>query len=84
MPKLIRVPRELLPAIPTLTERWDYGSVYLTNAQRRAALPGFLDHYNYRCAPGAEPRAPDPEPCRTEQLDWDLPLVIACHRIAGR
>ena len=34
--------------ITTLTERWAYGAVYLTNAQRRAALPGFLDHYNYR------------------------------------
>ena len=33
---------------PTLTERWAYGGVYLTNPQRRAALPGFLDHYNYR------------------------------------
>jgi transposase InsO family protein len=34
--------------IRTLTERWAYGGVYLTNSQRRAALPGFLDHYNYR------------------------------------
>jgi len=34
--------------IRTLTERWAYGAVYLTNPQRRAALPGFLDHYNYR------------------------------------
>jgi len=34
--------------IKTLTERWAYGGVYLTNSQRRAALPGFLDHYNYR------------------------------------
>ena len=34
--------------IRTLTERWAYGSVYLTNQQRRHALPGFLDHYNYR------------------------------------
>jgi transposase InsO family protein len=34
--------------IRTLTERWAYGSVYLTNHQRRAALTGFLDHYNYR------------------------------------
>jgi transposase InsO family protein len=31
-----------------LTERWACGGVYLTNRQRRAALPGFLDHYNYR------------------------------------
>jgi transposase InsO family protein len=34
--------------IKTLTERWAYGGVYLTNTQRRAALTGFLDHYNYR------------------------------------
>jgi transposase InsO family protein len=34
--------------IRTLNERWAYGAVYLTNQQRRAALPGFLDHYNYR------------------------------------
>ena len=34
--------------IRTLTERWAYGGVYLTNQQRRAALTGFLDHYNYR------------------------------------
>jgi transposase InsO family protein len=34
--------------IKTMTERWAYGGVYRTNSQRRAALPGFLDHYNYR------------------------------------
>jgi transposase InsO family protein len=34
--------------IKTLTERWAYGGVYATNRQRRAALPGFLNHYNYR------------------------------------
>jgi transposase InsO family protein len=34
--------------IRTLAERWAYGGVYLTNQQRRQALPGFLDHYNYR------------------------------------
>jgi transposase InsO family protein len=34
--------------IKTLTLRWAYGGVYATNPQRRAALPGFLDHYNYR------------------------------------
>ena len=34
--------------IKTLTLRWAYGGVYATNSQRRAALPGFLDHYNYR------------------------------------
>ena len=34
--------------IKTLTLRWAYGAVYATNPQRRAALPGWLDHYNYR------------------------------------
>jgi transposase InsO family protein len=34
--------------IRTLTERWAYGAVYLTNQQRRAALTGFTNHYNYR------------------------------------
>jgi transposase InsO family protein len=34
--------------IKTLTLRWAYGGVYATNHQRRSALPGFLDHYNYR------------------------------------
>ena len=34
--------------IKTLTLRWAYGGVYATNPQRRAALPGWLDHYNYR------------------------------------
>jgi transposase InsO family protein len=34
--------------IQTLTLRWAYGGVYTTNPQRRAALPGWLDHYNYR------------------------------------
>ena len=34
--------------IKTLTLRWAYGGVYATNPQRRAALPGFLEHYNYR------------------------------------
>jgi transposase InsO family protein len=34
--------------LKTLTLRWAYGGVYVTNPQRRAALPGWLDHYNYR------------------------------------
>lgn len=34
--------------IKTLTLRWAYGGVYATNPQRRAALRGWLDHYNYR------------------------------------
>jgi transposase InsO family protein len=34
--------------IKTLTDRWAYGAIYLTSQQRQAALPGFLDHYNYR------------------------------------
>jgi transposase InsO family protein len=34
--------------IQTMTRRWAYGAVYLTNTDRRQALIGFLDHYNYR------------------------------------
>ena len=34
--------------IKTLTHRWAYAGVYATTHQRRAALAGFLDHYNYR------------------------------------
>jgi len=33
--------------IQTLTNRWAYGAVYSTSAERTAALPGWLTHYNY-------------------------------------
>lgn len=34
--------------IQTLTNRWAYGAIYGTSAERTAALPGWLDHYNFR------------------------------------
>jgi transposase InsO family protein len=34
--------------IQTLTNRWAYGAIYGSSAERIAALPGWLDHYNFR------------------------------------
>lgn len=34
--------------IQTLTNRWAYGAIYGTSAERTAALPAWLDHYNFR------------------------------------
>jgi transposase InsO family protein len=34
--------------IQTLARRWAYGAIYGTSAERTAALPGWLDHYNFR------------------------------------
>jgi transposase InsO family protein len=34
--------------IQTLTDRWAYGAIYGSSAERTAALPGWLDHYNFR------------------------------------
>jgi transposase InsO family protein len=34
--------------IQTLTNRWAYGALYGSSAERTAALPGWLDHYNFR------------------------------------
>jgi transposase InsO family protein len=33
--------------IQTLTNRWAYGAIYGGSAQRTAALPGWLTHYNF-------------------------------------
>jgi transposase InsO family protein len=33
--------------IQTLTNRWAYGAIYGTSAERTRALPGWLTHYNY-------------------------------------
>jgi transposase InsO family protein len=33
--------------IQTLTNRWAYGAVYGSSAERTAALPGWLTHYNF-------------------------------------
>jgi transposase InsO family protein len=34
--------------IQTLTNRWAYGAIYGDSVERTAALPGWLDHYNFR------------------------------------
>ena len=34
--------------IRTLVDGWAYGGVYPTNADRRLALPAFIDYYNHR------------------------------------
>jgi transposase InsO family protein len=34
--------------IQTVTNGWAYGAIYGSSAERTAALPGWLDHYNYR------------------------------------
>jgi transposase InsO family protein len=33
--------------IQTMTNRWAYGAIYGSSAERTAALPGWLDHYNF-------------------------------------
>jgi transposase InsO family protein len=39
--------------IQTLTNRWAYGAIYGSSAERAAALPGWLDHYNFRRGHGS-------------------------------
>ena len=34
--------------IQTLTNRWAYGAIYGTSAERTRALPGWLSHYNFQ------------------------------------
>jgi transposase InsO family protein len=34
--------------IQTLQNRWAYGAIYANSAERTAALPGWLTHYNFR------------------------------------
>jgi transposase InsO family protein len=34
--------------IQTLVNRWAYGAIYASSAERTAALPGWLTHYNFR------------------------------------
>src|ERR1019366_6237135 len=36
------------PFIQTLPRRWAYGAIYGSSAERAAALPGWLNHYNFR------------------------------------
>jgi transposase InsO family protein len=44
--------------IQTLTDRWAYGAIYGTSAERRRALPGWLAHYNYRRPHGSLAKRP--------------------------
>ncbi|MDQ3729500.1 MAG: IS481 family transposase [Actinomycetota bacterium] len=39
--------------IQTLQNKWAYGAVYQTSAERTAALPGWLKHYNFTRRHGA-------------------------------
>jgi transposase InsO family protein len=39
--------------IQTLTHRWAYGAIYGSSDERTAALPGWLDHYNFRRGHGS-------------------------------
>ena len=44
--------------IQTLTNRWAYGAIYGTSAERARALPGWLNHYNYRRPHGSLAKRP--------------------------
>jgi transposase InsO family protein len=39
--------------IQTITNRWAYGAIYANSAERAAALPGWLTHYNFRRGHGS-------------------------------
>ena len=44
--------------IKTLTERWAYGAIFGSSPERTAALPGWLDHYNFRRRHGSLGKRP--------------------------
>ena len=44
--------------IQTLTDRWAYGAIYGTSAERTRALPGWLSHYNFRRRHGSLGKRP--------------------------
>jgi transposase InsO family protein len=44
--------------IRTLLNGWAWGAIYRSSAERTRALPGWLDHYNYRRPHGAIGRKP--------------------------
>ena len=44
--------------IKTLTQRWAYGAIYGSSTERTAALPGWLNHYNYRRQHGSLAKRP--------------------------
>ena len=52
--------------IKTLTERWAYGAIFGSSAERTAALSGWLEHYNFRRRHGSlGKRPPAAGPCAT-------------------
>ena len=54
--------------IQTLADRWAYGAIYGTSAERTRALPGWLSHYNFRRRHGSlGHRPPAARLCRLEQ-----------------
>jgi len=44
--------------IQTLTDKWAYGAIYGTSAERTRALPGWLNHYNFRRQHGSLAKRP--------------------------
>ena len=44
--------------IKTLTERWAYGAIFGSSAERTAALSGWLEHYNFRRRHGSLGKRP--------------------------
>ncbi len=52
-PYRLRTNRKAERFIQTLTNRWAYGAIYGSSAERTAALPGWLDHYNFRRGHGS-------------------------------
>jgi transposase InsO family protein len=53
--------------IQTLQNRWAYGAIYGSSAERTAALPGWLDHYNFRRRHGS--LAHQPPAARLAELE---------------
>ncbi|MGH2938090.1 MAG: IS481 family transposase [Solirubrobacterales bacterium] len=57
--------------IQTLTNGWAYGAIYGSSAERTAALPGWLDHYNFRRPHGSlGHRPPAARLAELEQRPW--------------
>jgi transposase InsO family protein len=44
--------------IQTLTNKWAYGAIYGSSAERTAALPGWLNHYNFTRPHGSLKKKP--------------------------
>ena len=44
--------------IQTLQDKWAYGAIYGSSAERTAALPGWLWHYNFKKRHGSLGKRP--------------------------